>query len=52
MPGREVEEIFQKQDQSYFVAGPEHRQQQPGERGEEGRKGQDQYLSAILDFVF
>uniref|UniRef100_A0A2R2JFS1 SM80.1 Vicilin n=1 Tax=Solanum melongena TaxID=223891 RepID=A0A2R2JFS1_SOLME len=52
MPGREVEEIFQKQDQSYFVAGPEHRQQQPGERGEEGRKGQDQYLSSILDFVF
>ncbi|KAK4732390.1 hypothetical protein R3W88_025378 [Solanum pinnatisectum] len=27
MAGREVEEIFQKQDESYFVAGPEHRQQ-------------------------
>ncbi|XP_015086552.1 vicilin GC72-A-like [Solanum pennellii] len=50
MPGREVEEIFQRQDQSYFVAGPEHRQQR--ERGEEGRRGQDQYLSSILDFVF
>ncbi|KAH0637167.1 hypothetical protein KY289_037082 [Solanum tuberosum] len=27
MAGREVEKIFQKQDESYFVAGPEHRQQ-------------------------
>ncbi|XP_059310578.1 vicilin Car i 2.0101-like [Lycium ferocissimum] len=39
MPAREVEEILQKQRQSYFVAGPEQRQQQ-------------QYVSSILDFVF
>ncbi|CAN4091292.1 unnamed protein product [Withania somnifera] len=51
MPGREVEEILQKQDQSYFVAGPEHRQQHR-ERGEEGRRGHEQYLSSILDIVF
>ncbi|MCE3051994.1 hypothetical protein HAX54_051373 [Datura stramonium] len=43
MPGREIEEIFQKQDQSFFVAGPE---QQQRERGEQ------QYVSSFLDFVF
>ncbi|KAK4357123.1 hypothetical protein RND71_022733 [Anisodus tanguticus] len=51
MPAKEVEEILQNQDQSYFVAAPEHRQQHR-ERGEEGRKGEQQYLSSILDFVF
>ncbi|XP_060179383.1 vicilin Cor a 11.0101-like [Lycium barbarum] len=51
LPGKEVEQILQKQDQSYFVAGPEHRQQHR-ERGEEGRRGEQQYLSSILDFVF
>nr|XP_016516006.1 PREDICTED: vicilin-like antimicrobial peptides 2-1 isoform X2 [Nicotiana tabacum] len=50
MPGKEVEEILQRQDQSYFVAGPEQHGQRQRERGEEG-KGQ-QYLSSILDFVF
>ncbi|PHU21859.1 hypothetical protein BC332_06966 [Capsicum chinense] len=48
MPGREVEEIFQKQDQSFFVAGPG----QQRERGEQGKRGQELYLSSILDFVF
>ncbi|KAJ8547324.1 hypothetical protein K7X08_010910 [Anisodus acutangulus] len=51
MPAKEVEEILQNQDQSYFVAAPEHRQQHR-ERGEEGRKGEQQYISSILDFVF
>ncbi|XP_060179384.1 vicilin Cor a 11.0101-like [Lycium barbarum] len=51
LPGREVEQILQKQDQSYFVAGPEHRQQH-GEKGEEGRRGEQQFLSSISDFVF
>lgn len=50
MPGKDVEEILQRQDQSYFVAGPEQHGQRQRERGEEG-KGQ-QYLSSILDFVF
>ncbi|MCD9643705.1 hypothetical protein HAX54_031362 [Datura stramonium] len=48
MPGREIEEIFQRQDQSFFVAGPG----QQRERGEKGRRGEQQYLSSILDFVF
>ncbi|KAM3326541.1 vicilin Cor a 11 [Capsicum chacoense] len=48
MPGREVEEIFQKQDQSYFVTGPG----QQREKGEQGKRGQELNLSSILDFVF
>ncbi|KAF3621969.1 hypothetical protein FXO38_26983 [Capsicum annuum] len=47
MPTKEVEEIFQKQEESYFVPGPEQR-----ERGEEGRWVQEHHLSSILDFVF
>ncbi|OIS98561.1 vicilin gc72-a, partial [Nicotiana attenuata] len=48
MPAREVEEILQKQDQSYFVAGQEQRQQQMREERTRGR----QYGSSSLDFVF
>ncbi|PHU21852.1 hypothetical protein BC332_06959 [Capsicum chinense] len=47
MTTKEVEEIFQKQEESYFVPGPEQR-----ERGEEGRWVQEHHLSSILDFVF
>ncbi|XP_009605859.1 vicilin Jug r 2.0101 [Nicotiana tomentosiformis] len=48
MPASEVEEILQKQDQSYFVAGPEQRQQQMREEATRER----QYVSSSLDFVF
>ncbi|KAM3249020.1 vicilin Jug r 2 [Capsicum annuum] len=41
MPAREVEEIFQNQNESYFVAAPKGG----------GRRGQ-QYVSSILDLVF
>ncbi|CAN4091293.1 unnamed protein product [Withania somnifera] len=48
-PGREVEDLLQKQDQSFFVEGPEQHRQ----RGGGGRRGQEQHhLSSILDFVF
>lgn len=42
MPAREVEEILQNQNESYFVAAP----------NEEGKKMGQQYESLILDLVF
>ncbi|KAL2229932.1 UNVERIFIED_CONTAM: Vicilin Car i [Sesamum indicum] len=41
MPAREVEEIFRRQEQSYFLPGP----------GQGEERGKEHYVASILDFV-